>query len=69
MLENYIYGVGNKIIISKYIQNFDIIYDVCTHKEVERFVDNNLQSKHITSYHPLKYSLMSLLSKATSYRN
>jgi hypothetical protein len=67
--EDYVYSVGNKIIISEYIQNFDIIYDVCTHKEVEKFVDKKLQRKCIESYHPLKYSLMSLPSKATSYRD
>ena len=66
---DYIYGVGNKIIISRYIHNFDIIYDVCTHKEVEKRVDKNLQQKCIKSYHPFEYSLMSLPSKATSYRD
>jgi hypothetical protein len=60
MTNDYIYGIGNKIIISKYIENFDVIYDVCTHKETEKFVNHNLQSKCIVSYHSLKYSLMSL---------
>jgi hypothetical protein len=66
MTNDHIYGVGNKIIMSYYIRNFDILYDVCSHKETEKFVDCNLQSKHIYSYHSLKYSLASPQCKATS---
>jgi hypothetical protein len=65
MSHNYIYGIGNKIIISKYIQNYDVIYDVCTREETEKFVNHNLQSKGIKSYHSFKFSLMSLESKST----
>ena len=66
MLNNYIYGIGNKIIINKYMQNYDVIHDVCTHEETKKLVYHNLQSKGIINYHFLKYSLMSLESKSTS---
>jgi hypothetical protein len=66
LTRNYIYGIDNKIIISEYIQNFDVIYDVCTHEETEKFVNSNLQSKSIKSYHSLNYNLISLQSNSTS---
>jgi hypothetical protein len=69
MSDNYIYGIGNKIIIRKYIKKFDFIYDVCTHEETEKFINHNLQFKGIVNYHSLKYSLMPLQSKSTSHRD